>query len=356
MLDLDEIYAAIDDDGALDRLAEAVGRACNTRSAQLQWRDGESGAAITRASYWPADAWQRYLDEFVDRDPWLPTLAMVGSGIIMGDALVPPAVVEASALGNELFRPLGDDTARMLGWLSHHSRPPLLMAVHRAGADRSFDGADAERLDTVRVHVERVFATRARLREARRSATELLDATGKAVLAVDRDLRVLDCSKAARAHFDKGCAIRCHRGQLCFVVSSLDAKVRAAVRCVLHRAGSAPTSFNVPQAGAPQPLLLCVLPADCTTSDRALLFLEDPAALPGDAARTALAELYGLSAAEVSVALVLAQGEEVSAIADSRGVTRETVRTQAKHIYAKTGTGRQAALARLVAGLPTLRR
>lgn len=50
--------------------------------------------------------------------------------------------------------------------------------------------------------------------------------------------------------------------------------------------------------------------------------------------------------------MALAEGKTLDRVAEERGVSRETVRFQLKAIYAKTGTSRQAELARLVLTAP----
>jgi DNA-binding CsgD family transcriptional regulator len=64
-----------------------------------------------------------------------------------------------------------------------------------------------------------------------------------------------------------------------------------------------------------------------------------------------LQRLFGLSPAESRVAFGIAKCQTVGAIAESSGVSRETVRSQLKTVLAKTGTRRQLDLAVLLAGL-----
>jgi len=80
---------------------------------------------------------------------------------------------------------------------------------------------------------------------------------------------------------------------------------------------------------------------------RAVLTLFDPARFKLDI-REELAEFYRLSAAEADVCWRIANGETLSGIAGRAGVTRETVRSQLKRIFAKTGVKRQPDLVRLV--------
>lgn len=66
------------------------------------------------------------------------------------------------------------------------------------------------------------------------------------------------------------------------------------------------------------------------------------------AIRHRLEHHYGLTRAEAELATHLAQGESLERIASARRVTSETVRTQLRTIYKKTGTHRQGELVCLV--------
>ncbi|MGE0576240.1 MAG: helix-turn-helix transcriptional regulator [Reyranella sp.] len=82
-----------------------------------------------------------------------------------------------------------------------------------------------------------------------------------------------------------------------------------------------------------------------------MVFLHDPetgaAPLPG-----VLASLYRLTPAEGRLAADLLEHLSLEEIAERRQVTRETLRTQLKELFRKSGTNRQSELVgRLTAGL-----
>lgn len=91
---------------------------------------------------------------------------------------------------------------------------------------------------------------------------------------------------------------------------------------------------------------------------------EDPAPLaavmlvPADATPApsipALQALYGLTEAEARVLERLVAGDTLDICARSLGVSRETVRSHLRAIFAKTGVGRQADLIRLVLSGPAI--
>jgi DNA-binding CsgD family transcriptional regulator len=64
---------------------------------------------------------------------------------------------------------------------------------------------------------------------------------------------------------------------------------------------------------------------------------------------TLLREVYGLTPAEARVAACLADGRSLREMADSFEVTLETVRSQLKRVFDKTGTRRQAGLVSVLA-------
>lgn len=98
--------------------------------------------------------------------------------------------------------------------------------------------------------------------------------------------------------------------------------------------------------------------ARAATGATVVLFVSDPVApvcgsdaLLGERLRA----VYRLTPAESAVAIALADGGGLAAVAATLGVSLATVRTQAQHVYRKTGVRGQAALASLVARLAQVR-
>jgi DNA-binding CsgD family transcriptional regulator len=59
-------------------------------------------------------------------------------------------------------------------------------------------------------------------------------------------------------------------------------------------------------------------------------------------------DLFALSATEAALALHLAGGRTLTEAALALNLSEQTARTYSKHIFAKTGTHRQAELVRLI--------
>jgi DNA-binding CsgD family transcriptional regulator len=64
-----------------------------------------------------------------------------------------------------------------------------------------------------------------------------------------------------------------------------------------------------------------------------------------------LKRVFGLTAAETRLALIVGRGLSLETASETLGVSRETVRNQLKSIFAKTSTHRQSELVALIAGL-----
>jgi DNA-binding CsgD family transcriptional regulator len=68
-----------------------------------------------------------------------------------------------------------------------------------------------------------------------------------------------------------------------------------------------------------------------------------------------LMQLFGLSAAEARLARALAAGETLEFYAVESDLKLPTVKSQLRAVFEKTGTDRQAALVRLIVGIPAMR-
>lgn len=85
-----------------------------------------------------------------------------------------------------------------------------------------------------------------------------------------------------------------------------------------------------------------------------ILFLCDPTR-PAELPVAWLMDAYGLTLAEARAALSASSGMTVAGMARQLGLSPNTIKTHLRRVFAKTNTGRQAELARLVASLAAVR-
>lgn len=125
----------------------------------------------------------------------------------------------------------------------------------------------------------------------------------------------------------------------------------------LSRASSV---LSVPRGCEKRPCLIFVLPLSWSVSPRtvhrpvSVLFIVDPDE-SGQIGADLLREIYGLTPAEARLTQGILFGQSLQEFADAAEVSINTVRTQLKQVFAKTGTRRQVDLMRvLMSGLAQL--
>ncbi|MCW3480585.1 helix-turn-helix transcriptional regulator [Neisseriaceae bacterium JH1-16] len=134
----------------------------------------------------------------------------------------------------------------------------------------------------------------------------------------------------------------------------LDTAICKAIQASLGDGVSLNGIVLLPRFGR-QPLMLMVTPlqlrGDQPTQGAALLFAFDPEATPSITADL-VRQLFALSDAEAGLAVALCGGETLDDIAKKRGTSINTVKSQLKSIFLKTGTNRQSELVSLVLASP----
>ena len=111
-------------------------------------------------------------------------------------------------------------------------------------------------------------------------------------------------------------------------------------------------------SSSPLQVFISPFPSEVTSLTRrvfAVLFISDPNTGPADLSEI-LRTLYGLTPAESRLAEQIVSGLSLREAADLNEVSHETVRSQAKAIFAKTGVRRQADLIRLMSSIPNINR
>jgi DNA-binding CsgD family transcriptional regulator len=135
--------------------------------------------------------------------------------------------------------------------------------------------------------------------------------------------------------------------------NGLATELGTAVTAIIDRTPLARTAFICHRPSGRRPYRLVLLPAGFDGATGALLRIDDPDAQAlGPGWKSALRDAYGLSPMEADLAEHLLAECSLDEIAACRGVTRETVRTQLKSLFLKTGINRQSALVKLLTTFP----
>ena len=193
------------------------------------------------------------------------------------------------------------------------------------------------------------------------------------VLTVDRSLRVYFANPAAQGLIQRGDGIRLVHGRLYARAVADTRLLTTAVGSLLDRPADGTRSQRSAKGSAPNPIVavtseddepgyrIVVAPlraAGTISSAEAVLFIDRDAPHEADAATAAQAfqQAFQLTRAEAKLAAYLLSGASLTEAADTFGVAHNTVRSQLRVIFEKTGARRQADLVRLLTGHLFLRR
>jgi DNA-binding CsgD family transcriptional regulator len=289
------------------------------------------------------------------RDPYRRAMSRHRRGLVStDDDIFAPGELARTPYFNEFARPR--DVGRWLG-------APVLIegALHSISLHKSHRQEEFDRVEMAAVghfagrlgEVATLCAGIARRHLA--GVTDALHLVGQPALALHATGRVLVMNAGAEALM--GPDFRVSGGDLRLG----DRAAAARLESIISKAGWSPEGSVLAaspvlarRAGAPA-LLLRALPVDGAArcrflGARLLLLVREvaPARPPGE---DVLRAAFGLTAAEARLAARLARGETMEAAAEALAISRETARSQAKAVYAKTGVSRQAGLVALVLSL-----
>lgn len=345
----DEVFAAIP-----GLLAESVGG----RSTTLGWRaaDGEH-AVIGHNGYFGDGDFAFYTEHFASDDPWIEAALEPGRNDRAWrlDDLVPPDQLLGTPFFNDWIRGMGDDTFHCVGATFTNRHGSGIIGIHRGRGAGAFGAEEVATIAQDLVHLRRMMTVRARLHAGARElkdARRLLDAVPTQLISVDALGRLVDCNAGGEHVLRAGGVLTVREGKVTAphadaaalaqaVALATDAATPTASALVLGRGG----------AGA-GPVTLTVVPHRREDGRRVALLMIAPADRLPDAAL--LIRAHGLTRAEADVALLLAEGLGGKAIAERRGTSYLTVRSQVRQIAGKMGcsTAAQIALAvrRIAAG------
>ena len=183
----------------------------------------------------------------------------------------------------------------------------------------------------------------------------VFDRLSVGIVLLDRFARVVFANAAARSLSADGGPVRVNSCVTCPSspeARRLDELIRSAL------GGTSVRAMSLPSASSGRPLMVLASPVrggDADPSDirsirnaAAMLMLCDPDR-PAQIPAAWMMDAYGLTMAEVRVALAVSGGATISGTARRLKVSPNTVKTHLRRVFHKTGTNRQAELSRLMA-------
>ncbi len=350
---IDLIYAALLGEATwsdfLDRLSDS---APDGRTILFSHNMSQSDEYLAMTSRCQGPEIESYAAHYVNVNPWLMHCAVrkVGLGIY-SDEIIPVEELHKTEFYNDWLAP--NDVECSIGvTIDKNGDCPLIVSTVTSRADPELNSAFSEQLTRIAPHLRRA-ARFYRNSPARWAGFDLgaslFDALDVGVVIVGENGSIKTISRTGQELLDGGALMSISPlGQL----RLRDDDAQAALREMLKRTYDGPKTVSLLSNGTKLTLI-------AVEKDRISLYFEGPTVAiliqpAGLGSRPAgidqIAGVYGLTNSEQRALAGIVDGKTVTRIAEEAGLSRETIRTQLKSLYAKTGTGGQTDLLRLVHG------
>lgn len=304
---------------------------------------------------------QLYFEKYVKLDP-------ASTGQYFADIGQPIATADFIPYDEFVMTRFYREWARPQGWidfvstvLDRSATSAAMFGIFRHEREGIVDEEARGRMRLVIPHVRRAVVIGnvidLRASEATRFA-DTLQGLAAGVFLVDANARMIFANTAGQALLDARTAVAQENGALAAMDSRATAALRDAIG--LARDGDAAVGTRgiaIPLSFPPEDIWLAhVLPltsgirreAGKACAAPVAVFVRQ-ASLEIPSALETLSRLYRLTPAELRVLAAVSEAGSISAVADIVGKSEATVKTHLQHLFAKTGTSRQADLVRLVA-------
>jgi DNA-binding CsgD family transcriptional regulator len=325
-----------------------------------------NGSAFATSGWEPARI-SAYPSRYSLTNPFIPPMAKrpVGLVVLAGSA-VPRSELIKTEFYNDMLRPSNiDDVVTVILQRDGSLHMTLAVGIPQVTAEGDADAIG--RLQRLAPHLIRVVQLNRRLADLEmqaNAAEAALDRFASAMLIVNTVGHVIFMNRMAERIVAAGDGLR-------LVGKGLDAASRhesltlrnlvASALLASHRIEAEPGGvMRVTRPSGHAPYEVLVVPISGTTmkiafnGPLAAIFVRDPVAQVVTSAKR-LQGLYGLTGAEARLMQALLAGETLNLIAERTRVSKETLRSQLKAVFQKSGTSSQAELIRLgIRGLATI--
>jgi DNA-binding CsgD family transcriptional regulator/PAS domain-containing protein len=235
-----------------------------------------------------------------------------------------------------------------------------ISTVLSVAREEYFTSADIELFTVLVPHLQRAVQLQLRLMAAhdeQAASAEILGKLPQGVLVVDELGTMNFANQAAERILADGEGLRIEANAVRATQPQenalLQKTIASCVGLAANGIGSAGRRVRVSRGAARRPLSVLVIPlrpqASWTRLYRpaAILFVSDSERSAAIRSEHVISE-FGLTRAEARLAIAILAGHGLQAAADLQNITLATARTHLAHIFAKTGTNRQAELVRLI--------
>jgi DNA-binding CsgD family transcriptional regulator len=355
---LDALYEAPLDPPRWEHFLKVTAQAVAGNASAIFMIDSENAQSSVRAQ-WGLDpaATRQYEKDYGGGGPWFHAASRSQDWIGPSEHFVPFSELKKTSFYNELIAPCEIPHA-LLAMIERGPSRIVSLSIYRSPQAGPFDENHLNVVRFLKPHIQRAYRLHrefAAVRHEKMGLHAALDSMTLAVILLGEDLRVAVMNQAAERLVAENDGLLATKHGLQAARSEESAQLQKLVAQAGLAAGgkglNAGGAMNVSRSSRP-PLYLLVSPVrgmelGGKQSVRAIVFVADPTQRIRPA-QEVLQFLFGLTAAESRLALLLADGNSPTEIAGVLAVSKNTLKSQLASIYTKTGTSRQAQLVRLL--------
>jgi DNA-binding CsgD family transcriptional regulator/PAS domain-containing protein len=243
--------------------------------------------------------------------------------------------------------------------VAHQETRNVVLTILRSKDAGQFGSPQLCLLQELLPHIQRASEIHFRLAAATRQRSQMetvIDHLAVAIVFTKEDGQVIFANRSAQELFRKRQSLWIEKGFLtCYGAQlrrHLQAAIARAARTLKAGDGYPGEILKIERPGTGRPLAVTVTPLPPRQSflpegTTAAIFISDPdrnGSTPDDLLRI----LFGLTPAESRLAATLFNGYSLEEAGEALGVTRNTLASQLKSIFSKTGARRQSDLMRLM--------
>jgi DNA-binding CsgD family transcriptional regulator len=362
------VYDAALDSAQWPIVLQDVCRSIEATSALFFTQDLRTGETELISSFRFTQAeLARYGEYYHRHDLWAEAVKAFPLGLAHRCSdLVPDRVFEQSEIWNDYGSHMRPGVFFCIGASVAVDRTHAgIVGFHRPRDARNFLKDDCSRVGHMLPHLQRALQVRASVAHAvnaERLAHAVLESLETAVVTVRENGSVAYANGAAIAidsrndGFSLGSQMSCVSGLRARETAELRMAIAKAARTTAGKVLESGGIVLLPRAHGERPYVVIVSPLSIKVvrEPLALLVVIDPERRPSPPS-SLLIRVFGLTAAEARLAIAMCRGLTLTEAAWEFCLSRHTVRTQLRRVFAKTGTTRQAALIRLLGSLMQVR-
>jgi DNA-binding CsgD family transcriptional regulator len=304
---------------------------------------------------------QLYLDKYAKINPLFPGLLFHDvEEVFTASDVVPTAQIERTPFYREWQQPQGICDS-MVTILEKSETSCAIIALPRHERLGPIVDSDRERMGLIVPHVRRaiLIGKAIELQVARAEAfSDAINGLASAVYLLGPDCAFRHANRSGVSLIDRRDLLGVFHGQLRLVDLAADRELRAAVAAaatggdlalglkgiaipLITKDGERYVAHVLPLTGG-------VRRRGSSPLSAAAIFVQK-AALNLATVPELMARLYGLTPSEIAVVLAIVEIGGIPSVADVMGLSRETVKSHLRNIFAKTAVKRQSDLTKLVA-------